>query len=177
VRDFTHFPSGLAHRSLRLIRARKIGNIRRDWNPTCCTIAVDSAERVRLEVYNLAIRNFYDSLTGLNSVTEEARLRCEKAYLACKEARRTYEGEKVERVPSHSLLPWPEREVIEEQCRTAVIAFGDAVDGIRLPPRIVYGKEREKIERSTQRFQFSLQDVRISQRTHRCRKRAKAGSA
>jgi hypothetical protein len=135
-------------------------------------MTVTDAERLRLEDYNVAIQNFYDSLTGLDSVVEEARLRCEEAHLACKEAQAAYEVEKVKGVPSHFSLPCPERAAIEEQYRAAVIAFGDAVDGIRLPPRITHAQELAKIEQARTVSNSLFKTLEDHDRTHRCRKRA-----
>ena len=106
------------------------------------------AKRTRLEEYHMAIQDFDDSLRGLNAATEEARVRCERALLACREARAAYEHEKPQPAPPHSFGTCPERDAIEEQYGTAVIVYGDAVNEIRLPPHIVYGQQREKIERT-----------------------------
>jgi len=40
-------------------------------------------EKTRLEEYHVVIQDFDDSLKGVNSATEEARVRCEKARRAC----------------------------------------------------------------------------------------------
>jgi hypothetical protein len=47
-----------------------------------------------------------------------------------------YEDEIAKHGSSHSRLPCPERDAIEEQYRLAVIAYGDALDTIQLRPRV-----------------------------------------
>jgi len=64
---------------------------------------ISSMGRSRREEYNIAIRAFHDSVTGLDSAIEEALLRCDKARLTCGEARLAYEDEVAERASSRSL--------------------------------------------------------------------------
>jgi hypothetical protein len=137
---------------------------------------MSNAERMRLEEYLAATQAFNDSLKGFNSATEEARLRCEKARLAWVEARTAYEREKVERARSYSLALCPELYAIEEEYVAAVIAYGDAANGIQLPSRIVDEQESEKIERARIACNAVFKALENHVRLHRCGKSAKAGS-
>jgi hypothetical protein len=136
------------------------------------------AEKTRLEEYHIAIQDFEDSLRGLNAATEEAGVRCEKARLACREARAAYEHEKPQSTPSPLVATCPERDAIEEQYGGAVIAYSDAVNSIRLPPRIVYGQHREKIERARNACNSVFKELEDHEREHKCtRARSTSGGA
>jgi hypothetical protein len=139
---------------------------------------MNNMERLRLEDYNIAIQNFYDSIRGLNAATEEARTRCEKAVVAYRAARRSYDGEKAEHMfPSPSLPHCPEREAIEEQYRSAVLAYANAVNSIRLPPRIVYGRGREAIEQARNVSNSVFNALVDHERKHRCARARTQGRA
>ena len=136
------------------------------------------AERTRLEEYHLAIQAFSDSLKGLNAVTEEARVRCEKARRTCQEARTAYEREKSQATPSHSLGTCQERDAIEEQYGTAVSAYNDALNETGLPPRIADGKKREEIERARNTCISVFKELEDHEREHKCtRARSTRGGA
>jgi len=116
--------------------------------------------------YNLAIRNFHDSLNGLDSALEEARLRCEQTRRICQEARTAYERTKTQPLPPRSFPPCPERDVLEEQCGRAVIAYGDAVESIQLPPRVA--DRREGIERVRRACNSVFEALEDHEREHKC---------
>jgi hypothetical protein len=124
---------------------------------------------MHLEEYNIAIRHFHDSLTGLDSAMEEALLRCDKARLACKEARLIYEAEEAKRASSRSLLRCPEWAVIEEQYLLAVIAYGDALNSVQLRPRVANEAERRRIESARNGCNTAFKALEDHERTHRCR--------
>jgi hypothetical protein len=138
------------------------------------------AKRTCVEEYHLAIHDFSDSLKGLNAVTEEARVRCEKERRACQEARTAYERES-QATPSHSLGTCQEQDALEEQYGVAVIAYNDALQDIRLPPRIMDGEKREKIERAQNVCNSVFMRLEDHEREHKCRQEvrtsANAGSA
>lgn len=139
------------------------------------------AERTCLQEYHLAIQSFNDSLKGLNAVSEEARVRCEKARRAWQEARTAYEREKSQATPSHSLETCQERGALEEQYGTAVIAYNDALKDIRLPPRNPDGEKREKIEQARKVCNSVFTRLEDHEQEHKCRqavrRSANAGSA
>ena len=141
-------------------------------------LTVTMAKRTRLEAYHLAIQDFDDSLRGLNAATEEARVRCEKARRACGEARTAYEHEKPQPTPSPLVATCPERDAILEQYGKAIIAYSDAVNNVRLPPRIVYGQQREKIERTRGTCSSVIKELADHEREHKCmRARSTSGGA
>jgi hypothetical protein len=135
--------------------------------------------RIRLEEYNVAIQAFHDSLNGLDSALGEALLRCDKARLACGEARLVYEDEQAKRVLPHC----PVRDAIQEQYLLAVLAYGDALGTIELRPRMWNEGEREGIERARAACQAAFKALEDHERKHRCaratstRGRTKASSS
>lgn len=133
--------------------------------------------RTRLEEYNVAIQAYHDSLNGLDAAIEEALGRCDKAWLACREARMVYEDEIAKHGSSHSRLPCPERDAIEEQYLLAVIAYGDALHTIQLRPRVPNEVERQRIERARNVCNVAFKALADHERKHRCGKSAKASSA
>ena len=86
---------GLCKRMLKLSRSNDIG--------------ISSMERMSLEEYNVAIQDFHDSLKGLDSAIQEALDRCDKARLACGEARLVFEDKQAERATSRSQFRCRER--------------------------------------------------------------------
>ena len=139
--------------------------------------------RMSLEEYNVAIQDFHDSLKGLDSAIQEALDRCDKARLACGEARLVFEDKQAERPTSRSQFRCRERDGIEEQYLLAVIAYGEALNPIQLRPRIVNEAERQRIERARNTCRAAFKVLEDHERTHRCsratstRGRANASSA
>lgn len=134
-------------------------------------LAVQSmAKRTCLEEYHLAIQSFSDSLKGLNALTEEARVRCEKARRALLESRTAYEREKSQATPFHKLGTCQERDALEEQYGTVVIAFNDALKDTQLPPRIADGEKREKIDRARNVCHSVLKRLEDHEQEHKCRR-------
>jgi hypothetical protein len=160
----------------------KIGNF--EGAVSCAPIpnwTVSMAERTCLQEYHLAIQSFSDSLKGLNAVSEEVRVRCEKARRVWQEARTAYEREKSQATPSHSMGTCQERDALGEKYCTAVIAYNDALQDIQLPPRIMDGEKREKIERARNVCNSVFMRLEDHERKHKCRqavrRSANAGSA
>jgi hypothetical protein len=140
-------------------------------------------ERTCLEEYNVAIQDFHDSLNGLDAAIGEALDRCDKARLACGEARLISEDEMARRASSRSRFHCPEREVVAEQYLQAVTAYGDALNSIQLRPRVVNEAERQRIERARATCSAAFKALADHERTHACTQatsahvRVKAGAA
>jgi hypothetical protein len=136
-----------------------------------------STDRARLEDYNVSIQHFHDSLRGLDAAIEEALGRCEKERLACEEARLAYEDEQAKRASSH-VSRCPARDAIEEQYLLAVIAYGDAVNNVRLRPRAVNETERQRIEQARTACNVAFKALEDHEQMHACtRARSARGSA
>jgi hypothetical protein len=139
--------------------------------------------RMNLEKYNVAIQDFHDSLHGLDSVIQEATDRCDKARLACGEARLVFEDKQPERGTSRSQFRCQERDGIEEQYLLAVIDYGEALNPIQLRPRVVNEAERHRIERARGACRAAFKVLEDHERKHQCararstRERANASSA
>jgi hypothetical protein len=134
-------------------------------------------ERTCVEEYNVAIQDFHDSLNGLDAAIDEALHRCDKARLACGEARLISEDEMARRASSRSRFHCPERDVVAEQYLQAVTAYGDALNSIQLRPRVVNEAERHRIERARNTCRAAFKALADHERTHGCARAVSARGA
>jgi hypothetical protein len=133
-------------------------------------LLVSNEETKALEAYNASIEGVYDSLKGFNSATEEARIRCEKAWQDCEASRAVYQREMAQRSLPNSAADCAEQRKLEDHYAAALMAYDAALNAVRLPSDTPGSQELEKIDGARSATRAALALLEDHKRQHGCGK-------